>query len=86
MTEYQIIIHRKNLAFIKELQPSYQNKIRDILKTLGSNPFAYPYTKIRGEEHIFRIRVGEYRILYEVHTHLRQVIILKIDTRSKVYK
>lgn len=86
MTEYQIIIHKKIQAFITELQPSYQDKIREILKKLGSNPFAYPYMKIRGEEQIFRIRVGEYRILYEVHNLLRQVIILKVDTRSKIYK
>lgn len=86
MAEYQVIIHNKTQAFIKELQPSYQDKIREILKTLESNPFSYPYIKIRGEEHIFRIRMGEYRILYEVHNLLRQVIILKIDTRSKIYK
>ena len=42
--------------------------------------------KIRGKTNLYRIRLGKYRILYEVNEVERRVVILKIDERGKVYK
>ena len=83
---YTIIIHKKAQISFKSLFPSHQEKIREILASLATNPFGYPYVKIRGELHLYRIRIGEYRILYEICSPLRKVIVLKIEQRSKVYK
>jgi len=37
------------------------------------------------QEKIFRIRVGDYRILYEIDYEINQIGIIKIDKRSRVY-
>lgn len=83
---YSVIIHRKAQASFNTLPSSYQKKVKEIIHSLTTNPFGYPYTKIKGIDHIYRIRCGEWRILYEVDPLLHRLIILKIEIRSKVYK
>ena len=88
MIMYEIIISGKAAKFISDLPPGYKSKIKEILLTLKDNPYGYPYKKIKGETNLYRIRVGKYRILYEVNINKdnKQIIILKIDKREKIYK
>jgi len=83
---YDVILSKKAAKFISNLPSDYKDKIRTILSVLKENPYGYPYKKIRGETSLYRIRVGKYRILYEVDKRNRRVIILKVDEREKVYR
>jgi mRNA interferase RelE/StbE len=59
------------------------NKIEE----LAENPFPPGVKRIFGrEEKLFRIRFGDYRILYEIFPDKRVILIVNIDKRSKVYK
>ena len=82
---YKIIFSRKASKFVSNLKLAYKNKIKDILKLLKENPFAYPYKKIKGENNIYRIRIGNYRVLYEVDKTKKRIIIIKIDKRGRIY-
>ena len=53
---------------------------------LKENPYSYPYKKIKGETNLYRIRIGEYRISYEVYENENIIIILKIGKRDKFYQ
>lgn len=83
---YEILFSREASHFVKTLQESYKEKIKDILENLKENPFSYPYKKIRGKTNVYRIRVGKYRVLYKVDEKKRIIAVLKIDKRSRVYK
>ena len=83
---YKIIISKKASEFILQLDKGYKNKIKTILYSLKNNPFSYPYKKIRGETNLYRIRVGKYRILYEVNKKENLIVVLKIDHRRSIYK
>jgi len=52
---------------------------------LSENPFSYPYKKIRGQQNLYRIRIGKYRILCEVETNEGRVVIVRMDKRGRVY-
>ena len=53
---------------------------------LEQNPFLTDVKRVEGyAEKIFRVRVGDYRILYEVDHQTNVVGIIKIDKRSQVY-
>ena len=56
------------------------------LEALSHEPFPRGAVKLKGEEAIFRIRVGDYRILYEVHRDRSIIVIADIDHRSHVYQ
>ena len=53
---------------------------------MKENPFSQPYRKIRGETDLYRIRLGRFRVLYEINDLAKRVTVLKIDSRNRVYK
>jgi len=56
------------------------------LEAMKDNPFSQPYRKIRGETNLYRIRLGGFRVLYEIDDQMKRVVVLKVDKRSRVYK
>jgi mRNA interferase RelE/StbE len=81
----KVLFTKKAGKFITSLQKGYIKKLKEIIKHLRINPFSYPYKKIRGETHIYRIRIGKYRILYEVDDSENTITILKVSTRESIY-
>ena len=63
---YEIIFTEKASNFAEKLPKANKRKLKEILEKLKENPFSYPYRKIKGESNLYRIRIGTYRILYEV--------------------
>lgn len=61
-------------------------RIYTVLAALGRDPFPAGTKKLRGYEGVYRIRVGQYRILYEVGESVRIVSIIRIAHRSSVYR
>lgn len=53
---------------------------------LATNPFSHGIERVSGrEEKTFRVRVGDYRILYSVFNDRREILISDIDRRENVY-
>ncbi|MBS0663142.1 MAG: type II toxin-antitoxin system RelE/ParE family toxin [Verrucomicrobia bacterium] len=42
--------------------------------------------KLSGQPTIWRLRVGEHRILYEVQDHMLNILVIRIAHRSQVYR
>jgi len=70
---YEMLFSRTALHFVRTLQESYKEKIKDALRNLKENPFSYPYKKIKGKTNVYRIRVGKHRVLYKVNEKRRIV-------------
>jgi mRNA interferase RelE/StbE len=83
---YEIIFSKQAAKFVSKLADTYKNKIKDILLVLRKNPYGYPYKKIRGETNLYRIRVGKFRILYEIDKKNERIIIIKVDKRERIYE
>lgn len=81
---YQVLILRraqKELAAISK--PDY-GRVRDAVITLAENPRSSNCKKLVGREG-WRIRVGDYRVIYEVEDTKQIVTILHIGHRRDVY-
>ncbi|NJE09561.1 type II toxin-antitoxin system RelE/ParE family toxin [Thermococcus sp. MAR1] len=83
---YEVVFTKKAAKQVRSLQPAHKRKLKEIILRLSENPFSYPYKKIRGEEHTYRIRVGSFRILYEVDDENFRVTIFKIERRERAYR
>lgn len=70
----------------KFLKKSRDKRILDKISQLKENPVLYESKKIVNEEKIYRIRAGDYRILYKVNWDEKVILIIKIDKRSRIYK
>lgn len=70
------------LKFPKNIQLSIK---RAVCERLAVDP--YRFKPLRGEwKNCFRLRVGSYRIVYEIKEKEVVVIIIKIDVRGSVYR
>jgi mRNA interferase RelE/StbE len=56
------------------------------VETLASEPFPHGTEKLSGAEHTYRIRVGDYRVIYEVWREVRVVLVQRVRHRSDVYR
>ena len=71
--------------FLKKCDPSLYERLRDRIKSLASDPFPSDIKRVVGrKEKIFRVRVGDYRIMYIVFHNENLLLITDIDKRSKV--
>lgn len=59
-----------------------RERIVVILDSLAANPYAGDVWKMKGEEHSWRCRVGDYRIFYELFPNERVIYVYKIERRT----
>ena len=73
--------------FIRSLDNQLKERIRGRLLKLQEDPFPQEVERVEGYrgEKVFRIRVGDYRILYIVRYEQNQILVAKIDKRGRVY-
>ena len=57
--------------------------LRDAVRGLAEEPRPHGVRKIKGEERTYRIRVGSYRVVYEVYDNDNLVLILQVARRSE---
>jgi len=53
---------------------------------LSEDPRPPGVEKLAGEEGFFRVRVGDYRIVYQINDASRVVLVVKIVHRRDVYR
>ncbi len=80
---YRVLLHPKAARFLNKVDLHLRRRIRDSLRGLEEFPLE------RGERlkhsSFWRLRVGDYRVIYEVDDEKREVIILFIGHRRDVY-
>ena len=86
MAKYKIEISSTAEKSLKKIPQKDISKIIEAIQQLAISPFPSGSRKLRGEEGIFRIRQGNYRIIYEVVDKKLIILILKIGHRKEVYK
>lgn len=85
MANYKIIIRRSAEKEIEKLAKVDRRRIIKRIQDLGSNPRPTGVKKLSGEEK-YRIRQGNYRILYEVHDTIVTIVVVKVADRKNVYR
>jgi mRNA interferase RelE/StbE len=74
----------KTLGKIRD--PRLRNRIDDAFNKLAENPRRMGVEKLAGLENRYRFRVGDYRIIYEIHDALSVVLILAVGDRKDIYR
>lgn len=80
---YQVILQSKVAKFLSALREPLRTRIKDALRELQDSP------ETKGERlspsAFWRIRVGDYRAIYEIDRKNKMVVVLYVGHRSKVY-
>jgi mRNA interferase RelE/StbE len=73
----------RNLA---ALPKTVQLQVTVKIDELASTPLPHGVQKLHGEDKLYRIRIGDYRVLYEVDHQTSVVTIIMIGHRRDVYR
>ena len=86
MVAYRVELSNRAKRDVATLSPQVQTRILKALRTLEANPRPLGVEKLKGEDDAYRLRVGDYRILYEVHDEVLLVLVVKVGHRREVYR
>jgi len=78
---YKIVIERKAEKEAEKIPIKYRLAIDKAILSLGSNPRPYGSKKLTGKEG-YRIRVGNYRVLYTIDDTGKMVVIYRIKIKG----
>jgi mRNA interferase RelE/StbE len=85
MPDYQIFISRAAQKQLNSLPENEAEKLIITIKSLAKNPRPSGYIKLKGRD-AYRIRKGNYRIIYEILDAILIVDIIAIGHRKSIYK
>ncbi len=85
---YKVEFTREALKALKKLDKPTAIRVIQAIESLKDNPYEHHQTKkMQGYSgNIFRLRVGAYRVIYEVIENELVIIIVKLGSRGGVYK
>jgi len=84
--KYSIEFKKSAAKTLRKIARSDRRKIRDRIDSLAEDLPDPVTTKIKGDSPFHKIRVGNYRIVYEIQESLIVILVLKIGHRKDVYK
>jgi mRNA interferase RelE/StbE len=86
MADYSITFVRSARKELESLNASLVQRIFPKIEALAKEPRPKGCRKLRGEKNLWRIRVGEYRVIYAIYDDKNVVDILAVRHRSAAYE
>ncbi len=83
---YQVTLSRESIKFLKKQENAIQIRITKAIKGLTIQPPIGDIKPLKGRNKQLRLRVGSFRIIFEVNHNEKMIYILTIDNRGDVYK
>ena len=83
---YEVYLERSAENDIKRLPASIFHRIIPQIKTLAENPRPSGCRKIAGSKNDWRIRISDYRIIYEIDEKAKAVRVMRVRHRREVYR
>jgi mRNA interferase RelE/StbE len=82
---YKVRIEKSVLKSLEKISEPYFSKIKKAILGLAKNPRPVGYKKLRGRDG-FRIRVADYRIIYDIFDDILQINVIDLGHRKDIYE
>ena len=86
MPAYRVDVAQAAARQIRKLPRTVQTKIVQKIDLLERNPRPFGVEKLGGGESLYRVRVGDYRIIYTIEDRILRVLVVKVADRKDVYR
>jgi mRNA interferase RelE/StbE len=83
--KFQIILPKSVQKELARLPDEVASRMLARLAGLETNPRPAHVKKLKGRD-AWRIRVGDYRVIYEIHDRVLQVIVITVGHRREIYR
>jgi len=82
---YEILLTSIAVKDYKKIPEKEVKKINKAIDGLADDPRPHGYKKLKGRPG-YRVRAGNYRIIYEINDNVLTVLVIRIRDRKEVYK
>jgi mRNA interferase RelE/StbE len=86
MADYKITFARSARRELEALEPSLVRRIFPRIEALSQETRPKGCRKLRGEKNLWRIRVGNYRVVYAIYYDKQVVDVIAVRHRNASYK
>jgi mRNA interferase RelE/StbE len=84
--DYLVDFEPAALRQFNKLDKNLQARLKPKIDALAENPRPHGVKKLQGYENRYRIRVGDYRVLYEIHENVLLVLVVDVGKRGGIYR
>lgn len=85
-SDYKLIYHKSALKFIAKQEKSVQERIAEGLKGLLEIPPEGDIKTMKGYTDLYRLRIGTFRVLFDIDHNEKIIYIQAIGNRGDIYK
>jgi mRNA interferase RelE/StbE len=85
MASYEVVFKASVSKDLRPLPRKDVQRILDAIRSLAANPRPPQSRKLAGEDK-YRLRCGDYRILYQIEDRILTVCVVKVGHRKDVYR
>ena len=86
MADYTVTFARSARKEIENLPFETAERVLDKVETLASSPRPHGVVKLHGQKNLWRLRVGDYRVIYSILDELLIVDVTFVRHRREVYR
>ena len=84
--KYRLELTRGAVRDLKKLPNDILKRVDAYLLALAENPFPPASKKLTGSVDFYRIRIGDYRVIYSVEGKRLIVLVIRVRHRREVYR
>jgi mRNA interferase RelE/StbE len=85
MAKYTVVVTKSVQKLLSKMPDSLADRLENAMLGLEINPRPVGYKKLKGRN-AYRIREGDYRIIYEIEDKIVKVLVTNIGHRKDIYK
>ena len=86
MAEYNVEFVASAAKEFRSLPVDIKRRIGSLVESLHTNPHPAGIRKLYGHKRLYRARVGQYRIVYEIDDERKLIRVTRIRHRREVYR
>lgn len=85
MVSYNLLVKRSAEKELRKISSPLLSKVIEKIRSLTAHPRPAGAQMLKGEDRFYRLRQGDYRIIYKVDDERQEVTVMKVGHRREVY-
>ncbi len=86
MASYRVEISRSAAKDLRGIDRKWIPRLVAAIEALETDPRPVGCKKLVGSEHTYRVRIGNYHVVYDIHDGTLIVLVVRIRHRGDVYR
>lgn len=82
---YKVTLKKRAIKALEKINEPYYSNIKEVIYSLAYNPRPVGYKKLKGRDG-YRIRVADYRIIYDIFEDVLMIDVIDLGHRKDIYE